>query len=119
MGAIKSRFISTQGNRSKPTNDDITPKVVLFTGTSHRLNLEFALTLANDSHSRFKVLVCMPSLAGSDYLGDSRVLQLLNKTLFVLKMDVFEEDSIRNVIREILETDGIIDALGMYTVAYK
>lgn len=113
MGAIKSRFLSSEGSHSRSPNDEFTTKIVLFTGTSHRLNLEFALTLANDAHSRFKVLVCMPSLSGGDYLGDSRVLQLLNKTLFVLQMDVFDEDSIRGVVREILETDGIIDSLGM------
>ncbi|KXJ20429.1 Retinol dehydrogenase 8 [Exaiptasia diaphana] len=111
MGAVKSRLLSTRGRNSSAADEDFTTKIVLFTGTSHRQNLEFALPLANDPQCRFKALVCMPSLTGSDYLGDSRVLHLLNKTLFVLQMDVFSEDSIRGVVREILETDGIIDSL--------
>ena len=55
----------------------------------------------------------MPSRVGSEYLGDPRVLNTLNKTLFVLQLDEFSEDSIRGVVREILETDGILDSLGM------
>ncbi|EDO43518.1 predicted protein, partial [Nematostella vectensis] len=89
----------------------ITPKVVLLTGTSHKLSLEFALTLAHDPFSRFKALVTMPSLSSSEYLGDSRVLNALNRTLFVLQTDVLCEDSIRGAVREILETDGILDAI--------
>lgn len=38
MGAIKSRFLSTQGGHSIPPNDDITRKIVLFTGTSKKHN---------------------------------------------------------------------------------
>ena len=56
----------------------------------------------------------MPSLASSEYLADSRVLNLLNKTLFVLQMDVDSDESVKGVLREIMENDGFIDAVGEF-----
>lgn len=54
----------------------------------------------------------MPSLSSSEYLADSRTLNLLNKTLFVLQMDIQSEESIKGVLQEIMENDGFIDAIG-------
>lgn len=122
MGGVKSRFkrqrSSVKSKRksihSQKEEETSGPKVVLFTGYSHKMNLSFALHLAEDPLGKFKVLVTMPSLASSEYLADSRVLNILNKTLFVLQMDVDSDESVRGVLREIMENDGFIDAVGEF-----
>lgn len=122
MGGVKSRFkrqrSSVKSKRksihSQKEEETSGPKVVLFTGYSHKMNLSFALHLAEDPLGKFKVLVTMPSLASSEYLADSRVLNLLNKTLFVLQMDVDSDESVKGVLREIMENDGFIDAVGEF-----
>lgn len=117
MGSVKSRFKKQgssirKGIHSHKEEESASPKVVLFTGCSHQMNLSFALPLAEDPRSRYKVLVTMPSLSSSEYLADSRTLNLLNKTLFVLQMDIQSEESIKGVLQEIMENDGFIDAIG-------
>ena len=122
MGGVKSRFkrqrSSVKSKRKSIHNqkeeETSGTKVVLFTGYSHKMNLAFALHLAEDPLGKFKVLVTMPSLASSEYLADSRVLNLLNKTLFVLQMDVDSDESVKGVLREIMENDGFIDAVGEF-----
>lgn len=122
MGGVKSRFkrqrSSVKSQRksihSQKEEETSGPKVVLFTGYSHKMNLSFALHLAEDPLGKFKVLVTMPSLASSEYLADSRVLNILNKTLFVLQMDVDSDESVKGVLREIMENDGFIDAVGEF-----
>ena len=122
MGGVKSRFKRQRNSvkakrksiHSQKEEETSGPKVVLFTGYSHKMNLSFALHLAEDPLGKFKVLVTMPSLASSEYLADSRVLNLLNKTLFVLQMDVDSDESVKGVLREIMENDGFIDAVGEF-----
>lgn len=75
------------------------------------MNLAFALSLAENSLSQYKVLVTMPSLSSSEFLADTRILNLLNKTLFVLQMDMESGESIDRVLREIMDNDGFIDAV--------
>ena len=124
MGAAKSRFkrkrssISSHRKSTPSQKEEETtgPKVVLFTGSSHKMNLSFALPLAEDPLGKFKVLVTMPSLSSSEYLADSRILNILNKTLFVLQMDIDSDESIAGVLREIMENDGFIDAVGEFYV---
>lgn len=82
------------------------------------MNLALALPLAEDPLSKFKVLVTMPSLSSSDYLADSRILNLLNKTLFVLQMDMESDESINGVLREIMDNDGFIDAVGKWSYIF-
>ena len=122
MGAAKSRFkrkrSSLSSHRksipSQKEEEATGPKVVLFTGSSHKMNLSFALPLAEDPLGKFKVLVTMPSLSSSEYLADSRILNILNKTLFVLQMDMDSDESVAGVLREIMENDGFIDAVGEF-----
>lgn len=117
MGATKSRFKRKHSSlrKSVQTEQEATaPKIVLLTGHSHRMNLAIALPLAEDPLSSFKVLVTVPSLSSSEYLGDPRVLNLLNKTLFVLQMDIESDESINGVLREIMDNDGFIDAVGEF-----
>ena len=114
MGAAKSRLTRKRSLRKSLQKkvDLTTPKVVLFTGTSNKMNLAFALPLAEDPLSRFKVVVTLPSLSSSEYLADSRILNLLNKTLFVLQLDIESDESTSGVFREILDNEGFLDALG-------
>lgn len=116
MGATKSRMVFKRKHASIRKSVQIeqeaaAPKIVLFTGHSHRMNLAIALPLAEDPLSSFKVLVTIPSLSSSEYLEDPRVLNVLNKTLFVLPMDFESEESIKGVLREIMDNDGFIDAV--------
>lgn len=110
MGVARSGL--TKPKNCDESQEEIAPKVVLFAGSSHKLGLALALSLAEDPNSRFKALVTMPSLESNEYLADSRVLSHLNKTIFVLQMDVGSEDSVREVISSILDNDGILDAVG-------
>lgn len=117
MGATKSRMVFKRKHVSirksvQSEQEAAAPKIVLFTGHSHRMNLAIALPLAEDPLSSFKVLVTIPSLSSSEYLEDPRVLNVLNKTLFVLPMDFESEESIKGVLREIMDNDGFIDAVG-------
>lgn len=119
MGAAKSRFKRKRSSVRKSVHshkeeEEAGPKVILFTGSSHKMNLAFALPLAEESLSKFKVLVTMPSLSSSEYLADSRILNVLNKTLFVLQMDMESDESVRGVLREIMDNDGFIDAVGEF-----
>ena len=119
MGAAKSRFKRKRSSirksvHSQKEEDAVGPKVVLFTGSSHKMNLAFALSLAENSLSQYKVLVTMPSLSSSEFLADTRILNLLNKTLFVLQMDMESGESIDRVLREIMDNDGFIDAVGKF-----
>lgn len=120
MGAAKSRLRRNSTKRKQTlSQEDMTPKVVLLSGSSYKLSLEFGLTLAEDALSRFKVIVGIPSLSQSDYLGDSRVLeQLQSRNLFVVQMDIESEPSIGNVVREILDTHGLIDGIGKSLVCF-
>lgn len=115
MGAARSRFKRKRSSLRKSVQKEeeaAAPKIVLFTGHSHKMNLAFALPFAEDPLSKFKALVTMPSLSSSEYLADSRVLNLLNKTLFVLQMDITSDESINGVLGEIMDNDGFIDAVG-------
>lgn len=117
MGAARSRFKRKHSSLRKSIQKEeeaASPKIILFTGYSHKMNLAFALPLAEDPLSKFKVLVTMPSLSSSEYLADPRVLNLLNKTLFVLQMDIESDQSINGVLREIMDNDGFIDAVGEF-----
>lgn len=117
MGAARSRFKRKHSSLRKSVQKEeeaASPKIILFTGYSHKMNLAFALPLAEDPLSKFKVLVTMPSLSSSEYLADPRVLNLLNKTLFVLQMDIESDQSINGVLREIMDNDGFIDAVGEF-----
>ena len=86
------------------------PKVVLISGCSSGIGLSTALHLAKDEQKRFKVYATMRNLAkkgqleeeGGKYLGD---------TLIVKQMDVSSDKSVKEAVKEILETEGKIDVL--------
>lgn len=87
-------------------------RVVVITGTSTGIGLDTAVLLAKKD-SKYKVYACMRNLAKKDALvgkgGDC-----VNKTLFVLQMDVKSEKSVNAAIKHVLDTDGRVDVLSKF-----
>jgi NAD(P)-dependent dehydrogenase (short-subunit alcohol dehydrogenase family) len=85
---------------------------VLFTGSSEKLAIAYALRLAADDQKRFKVLVAVSSLSSGENLSDTKILKYLNTTLFMLQMDISSQEDTQNVVNRIKEEDGYLDAVG-------
>ena len=89
-------------------------QIVLISGCSSGIGLATAVHLAKDAEKRFKVYATMRNLAkkakleeeGKDFLGD---------TLIIKHMDVCSDESVNKTVKEILETEGKIDALCKFT----
>lgn len=111
MGALKSlpkRMREDDGNK----NADGGQQIVLFTGSSEKMAILYALRLAADTQKRFKVLVAVSSLSSGENLSDTKVLKYLNTTLFMLQMDISSDEDVRSVVKRITEEDGYLDAVG-------
>ena len=110
MGAFKSlprRTRSSEGDESCRRQ-----RIVLFTGSSEKLAISYALRLASDPQKRFKALVAVSSLSSGENLSDSKTLKYLNTTLFMLQMDISTQEDVQNVVDRIKEEDGYLDAVG-------
>ncbi|XP_015765739.1 PREDICTED: retinol dehydrogenase 8-like isoform X3 [Acropora digitifera] len=86
------------------------PKVVVISGCSSGIGLSTALHLAKDAEKRFKVYATMRNLSKKgqlEYEGE----QYLGNTLIVKQMDVSSDESVKEAVKEILETEGKIDVL--------
>jgi len=85
-------------------------RIVLVTGCSTGIGLSTAVLLASDKEKRFKVYATLRNLGkkgeleekGKDSLGD---------TLIIKAMDVCSEDSVNEVVQELLATHQRIDVL--------
>lgn len=85
-------------------------KIVVVTGCSSGIGLSTAVLLASDKDRRFKVYATLRNLAkkgeleekGRDFLGD---------TLIIKEMDVCSDDSVNEVIQELLTSHERIDVL--------
>ena len=110
MGAFKS--LPKRARRSECDEDESRQQIVLFTGSSEKLAISYALRLASDSQKRFKVLVAVSSLSSGENLSDTKILKYLNTTLFMLKMDISSQEDVQKVVDQIKEEDGYIDAVG-------
>ena len=94
------------------------PQIVLISGCSSGIGLVTAVLLAKDAEKRFKVYATMRNLArkgqleeeGKEYLGD---------TLIIKQMDVSSDESVKNAVQEVLDTEGKIDVLCKYIVLLK
>ena len=84
--------------------------MVLISGCSSGIGLVTAVLLAKDTEKRFKVYATMRNLAkkgqleeeGKKYLGD---------TLIIKQMDVSSDESVKNAVQEVLDTEGKIEVL--------
>lgn len=85
-----------------------TPFVTLITGCSSGIGMSTAVMLANDD--RYVVYATMRNLAKKNDLekasGDA-----LDKTLFILELDVTKEDTITKTVKTIMEKHGRLDIL--------
>ncbi len=113
MGAFKS--IPKRARRSEGDENhenDCRQQIVLFTGSSEKLAISYALRLAADAQKRFKVLVAVSSLSNGENLTDTKILKYLNTTLFMLQMDISSQEDVQNVVNRIKEEDSYLDAVG-------
>ncbi|XP_044172949.1 retinol dehydrogenase 8-like [Acropora millepora] len=86
------------------------PKVVVISGCSSGIGLSTALHLAKDAEKRFKVYATMRNLSKKGQLEDEGE-KYLGNTLIVKQMDVSNDESVKEAVKEILETEGKIDVL--------
>lgn len=110
MGAFKS--LPRHVRRSESDENDSRQQIVLFTGSSEKLAISYALRLASDSQKRFKVLVAVSSLSSGENLSDTKILKFLNTTLFMLQMDISSQEDVQKVVDKIKEEDEYLDAVG-------
>ena len=101
----------------RPLLENMSPKIVLISGCSSGIGLATAVLLAKDAEKRFKVYATMRNLAkkgqleeeGKEYLGD---------TLIIKQMDVSSDESVKNAVQEVLDTEGKIDILCKYIALF-
>lgn len=119
MGALKSLPMQVAVQRSaNDSSHSCRQQIVLFTGSSEKLAISYASRVALDPLKRFKVLVAVSSLSCGENLNDTRILKCLNKTLFMLKMNVSVTSDTQRVIDEIKEQEGRLDAVGEYKMLH-
>jgi NAD(P)-dependent dehydrogenase (short-subunit alcohol dehydrogenase family) len=86
-------------------------RVVIITGCSSGIGLDTAVLLAKNVDKKYKVYACMRNIAKKDKLIE-KAGDCVDKTLFVLEMDVKSESSVNAAIKHVLDTDGRVDVLG-------
>lgn len=109
MGAFKSLPKRVRHDEIEETGGH--QQIILFTGSSEKMAILYALRLAADAQKRFKVLVAVSSLSSGEHLSDTKVLKYLNSTLFMLQMDISSDDDVQSVVERIKEEDGCLDAV--------
>ncbi|KAJ8023598.1 Retinol dehydrogenase 8 [Holothuria leucospilota] len=99
-------------------------QVVLITGCSSGMGLDFAVTMAKDPGQRYIVYATMRSLAKKDKLV-KQAGNTLEKTLFIKQLDVTKEEEIKQIVADIQSERNCIDilvnnaAFGQYDAAEK
>ena len=86
------------------------PKIVLVTGCSTGIGLSVALLLASDKEKRFKVYATLRNLEKKGDL-EEKGKDFLGATLIIKAMDVCSDDSVNEVVQELLAIDQRIDVL--------
>ena len=89
----------------------MTTQVVLVAGGSKGVGLEAAVYLAQDKEKRYKVYATTRNLDSSlDYVK-TKAEDTYDKTLFLRKLDVTQQESVDKIVQEIVEEEGKIDVL--------
>ncbi|XP_071505336.1 retinol dehydrogenase 8-like [Diadema antillarum] len=84
--------------------------VVLITGCSSGIGLSTAVKLAQDPKKSFLVYATMRNLAKKGELVEAAG-SALNRTLFILQLDITKEEQIVSVIKEIMKRHSRIDII--------
>ena len=85
-------------------------RIVIITGCSTGIGLDTAVYLAKNVDKKYKVYACMRNLGKKGGLVE-KAGDCVDKTLFVLEMDVKSETSVNAAIKHVLDTDGKVDVL--------
>ena len=88
-------------------------RVVIITGCSSGIGLDTAVLLAKHVDKKYKVYACMRNLAKKENLVE-KAGDCVDKTLFILEMDVKSEDSVNAAIKQVMGLDGRVDVLSEY-----
>ena len=87
------------------------PRIVLITGCSTGIGLSTAVLLAKDPEKRFKVYATMRNLAKKDKLEEAGK-ESVGETLFIKELDVCSDESVAQLVQELMDKEGRIDVLG-------
>ena len=96
---------------------EVTQRVVIITGCSTGIGLDTAVFLAKNENKKYKVYACMRNLAKKEKLLE-KAGDCVDKTLFILEMDVKSESSVNAAIKHVLDTDGKVDVLSKYNIVH-
>lgn len=112
---------ASKKSRVKQTNErdvvqeefikETSQRIVLITGCSTGIGLSIAVLLASDEQKRFKVYATMRNLSIKQDLEEA-AKDVLGELLFVKELDVCVEESVKIVVKEILDKEQRIDILG-------
>ena len=92
------------------------PQIVVISGCSSGIGLVTAVLLAKDAEKRFKVYATMRNLEKKGQLEEEGK-ECLGETLIIKQMDVSSDESVKNAVQEVLDTEGRIDVLCKYIVS--
>ena len=87
------------------------PRIVLITGCSTGIGLSTAVLLAKDPEKRFRVYATMRNLAKKDKLEEEGK-KSVGETLFIKELDVCSDESVAQLVQELMDKEGRIDVLG-------
>ena len=87
------------------------PRIVLITGCSTGIGLSTAVLLAKDPEKRFRVYATMRNLAKKDKLEEEGK-ESVGETLFIKELDVCSDESVAQLVQELMDKEGRIDVLG-------
>ena len=100
------------------SNHNMAPKIVLVTGCSTGIGLYTALLLASDKEKRFIVYATLRNLAKKGEL-EEKGKDFLDDTLIIKAMDVCSDESVDDVVQDVLSTHQRIDILSKVSIFFE